>query len=237
MNMSLKSQLYCVWSFIFAGPLIGLTLWLSAGFVPPPAPSMSADAIADFYLTHSGGIRWAVIASVLLWTFWLPLSAAVSARMATMEKGFPIWALIQFGGGISMMLIVEFGGLLWGVASYRADRSPEIVQALNDIGWFIFMMPVGPLAVQIASTGIAALHRGVENPSFPRWFGFMSLWLATATLPGILLVLFQTGPFAWNGLFAFWIPVGAFGGWIVVLIVLMLKAIQRDLAASNAAAR
>lgn len=226
--MSLRSQWYCVLSFAIAGPLIGLTFWLAAGFVPPPSPSLSAEAIASLYKDNQTGIRVAVITSVLLWTCWLPLAAAISARMAAMETGFPMWSLLQFGGAVGMMLIVEFGALFWGIASYRADRSPELVRTLNDIGWFIFMMPVGPLAVQIAATGMVAFGTHPSKSTFPRWFGFFSLWVATATVPGVLLVFFQTGPFAWNGLFPFWVPVFAWGSWVVAVVGLMLMAIQRE---------
>jgi hypothetical protein len=38
----------------------------------------------------------------------------------------------------------------------------------------------------------------------------------------------RTGPFAWNGLFVFWIPLSIFCAWIIVASTLMLKAIGRQ---------
>lgn len=33
--------------------------------------------------------------------------------------------------------------------------------------------------------------------------------------------------FPWNGLFAFWIPGAAFGGWYIAMTLMMLRAIKR----------
>ena len=39
---------------------------------------------------------------------------------------------------------------------------------------------------------------------------------------------FKTGPFAWNGMFSFWIPGTLFFAWYVVMLVTISKAIDRD---------
>jgi hypothetical protein len=40
-------------------------------------------------------------------------------------------------------------------------------------------------------------------------------------------MFFKQGPFAWNGLFVFWLPFGVFFSWIVIMTALLLKAIDR----------
>jgi hypothetical protein len=47
-------------------------------------------------------------------------------------------------------------------------------------------------------------------------------------IPDQLIFFFYTGPFAWNGIFGFWIPLTAFGGWFVLTFVLLRKAILRE---------
>jgi uncharacterized protein (DUF983 family) len=47
-------------------------------------------------------------------------------------------------------------------------------------------------------------------------------------VPGVMCLLFKTGPFAWNGLFVFWIPLAVFGSWFVVMSLLLLRAIKNQ---------
>ncbi len=51
-----------------------------------------------------------------------------------------------------------------------------------------------------------------ETPVFPRWLGYLSLWMAFIFIPGEL-IFFYDGPFAWNGLFLFWMAGVVFGMW------------------------
>jgi hypothetical protein len=41
-------------------------------------------------------------------------------------------------------------------------------------------------------------------------------------------VLPRSGPFAWNGLLAFWLPFSVFGVWMIVVSVLLLRALRQQ---------
>jgi hypothetical protein len=47
-------------------------------------------------------------------------------------------------------------------------------------------------------------------------------------LPDQLLFFFKTGPFAWNGLFAFWVPLSVFGGWFFMVSYLIRRDVLRQ---------
>ena len=47
-------------------------------------------------------------------------------------------------------------------------------------------------------------------------------------VPGGFAYFFRTGPFAWNGLLAFWIAAGAFFVWILVMTRLTLLSINEE---------
>jgi len=63
--------------------------------------------------------------------------------------------------------------------------------------------------------------------------GYFTIWAAIVFSPGALCVFFKSGPFAWNGLFAWWLPLGVFAVWIGVLFVMLLRVIKSQEADSD----
>jgi hypothetical protein len=63
---------------------------------------------------------------------------------------------------------------------------------------------------------------------FPRWLGYFNLWAATLFTPAALLNFFKTGPFAWSGVFCFWLPLTIFGIWFFVMAWALRGAILRQ---------
>jgi hypothetical protein len=63
---------------------------------------------------------------------------------------------------------------------------------------------------------------------FPRWAGYFNLWVALLISPAGIVVFFKHGPFAWNGLFGFFLPLTAFAAWIAVMVVVLLRAVEND---------
>jgi hypothetical protein len=53
-------------------------------------------------------------------------------------------------------------------------------------------------------------------------------------LPGGAVMVFNDGPLAWNGVFAFWIPLVAFSVWMIAVTVVMLQSIGAQQAAERA---
>ena len=45
-------------------------------------------------------------------------------------------------------------------------------------------------------------------------------------LPAVLLPFFKTGPFAWHGIFQFWLAALVFFGWMAVMSVMLIKAVR-----------
>ena len=60
------------------------------------------------------------------------------------------------------------------------------------------------------------------------WYGFYNFWVAVLILPAGVICLFKAGPFAWNGILGFWLPLVDFGIWVLVTTVLLFKAISQQ---------
>jgi hypothetical protein len=52
--------------------------------------------------------------------------------------------------------------------------------------------------------------------------------MAILALPGLPAVYFYTGPLAWNGLLSFHLPLLAFIAWIVLMMLALFTAINRQ---------
>lgn len=82
--------------------------------------------------------------------------------------------------------------------------------------------------VQGLAIALCILRDDSSDPLFPRWAGYFNIWVFLLFLPSLLTYFFKTGPFAWNGLFVWWIPLAVFGTWFIVMTVLMLRSVDRQ---------
>ena len=99
---------------------------------------------------------------------------------------------------------------------------------LNDAGWIFTVTPVPPFLVQFIPLGIAILMNKDKAICYPRWLGFATLWSCVIFSPAVIAYFVKTGPFAWNGLFSFWIPLTVFVAWELLLVFYAFKCIARN---------
>jgi hypothetical protein len=234
--MNVAIQRLCIWTGI-AGIVVQFTgLWPLLHFIPPPMPSATAAEIAGMYREHAVPIIMGSILMLSSAAMLVPFYAAISAQMEVMEaKGAPLAKAQLMLALLAVCVPVAVTAVLWMVAAYRPERSDETIQLLNDIGWVLFFSPVVAGLVQVFVIAAAILTDRSPVPVFPRWFAFLNIWVGILFLPGGILALFKTGPFAWNGLLCFWLGIGAFGVWFVPMAWLLLKAAREP--AESAAQR
>ncbi len=223
--MNTRNQLLCAWSGFGFALLFMTGFWLIAGFVPPPSPDASATDIAALYQQHTWQIRLGQFLMMGSSGLILPFVAAISIQMRRMEGSPPILTYTQLASGAVGAVFLILPCLIWTTAAYRPERSPELIQLLNDLGWIVLLMPFTSFVVQNFAIGLAVLGDQGELQVFPRWVGFFSMWVGVMFIPGGLLTFFKHGPFAWNGLFAFWIPLLVFFCWYLVMFVFLRQGI------------
>jgi hypothetical protein len=209
--------------------------WGIAGLIPPMSPSYSAEQVAAIYSEHHLRIRIGMAMMILLAFLFAPFFALMSRQVRRIEGYWGVMSLTQ----ILLSVTFPFGFALCAIfataAAYRPDRNPDVTQALNDVFWFIFVGLVGPLITQVVILAFAVFIDKRQVPSFPRWFGYFNIWYAILGVPGCAIYLFKTGPLAWNGMFAFWIPLTVFVIWMVVTGVMLVRAVDVEAAERSAA--
>ena len=214
--------------------------WFIAGIVPPIDPNDSAAEVAARYTEDELRIRIGLALMVLFAFVWAPFWALLARQVRRIEGYWGVMSLTQILLGVTFTFGFSLCAIFGVTAAYRPERNPDVTQALNDVFWFIFVGLVGPLITQVVILALAVLFvdkRAV--PSFPRWFGYFNIWYAVLGVPGCAVFLFKTGPLAWNGMFAFWVPLTVFCIWQVVTTVMLAKAVDVEAAEreANAAGR
>lgn len=205
---------------------------LLAGWVPPPSPSLSADQVAAMYAEHTDLKRLAFILLFLGGGLTAPFVVAIHHRLRRIPGAEPL-AVLQLMGGTLGVLAVSGPAIVFMVAAYRPERAPQITQALHELAFIPFIGNLVPFAIQAAAIGMAALLQD-PGPSqetgvqLPRWVGFYNLWTVSLTLPGLLLIFFRTGAFAWNGILVFWVVATVFGGWFLVMFTILRGRLREE---------
>jgi hypothetical protein len=232
--VSLTDQKLCAWGGWFFVACFGPGLAL-AHFIPPPAPTMSADEVAAFYTEHAGGIRLGMILGLLGLTGWGTLVGAISAQMSRMRTTSSLGRNLQLGAGMIGLLTVMLPIMIFGAIAFRPDRDPAVSQGLNDLGWLIIIPAFPTFLAQFLGLAVGTLTDRSPRPVYPRWVAYFNIWVGLAFVPGGIAYFFKSGPFSWNGLFAFWVAAGAFFIWLLVMPWVTVRSINESDAAAEKA--
>jgi hypothetical protein len=220
---------------------IGLAIVYIAAFifllqqVPLKNPTWSAEQVADFYLHNQGKIKWGAVIAGWAGAFMMPILAVVSIQMARVEMGrWKIWSALSLVSGAMMSLFLMLPPLFWGVAAYTAPRKdPEVTALMHELAsltmtttdqYYIFLW------VAVTVIALRPATQLVKNNPFPRWWGYLSLWITIMFEAGAVAFVPRTGPFAWNGLLVFWSPLSLFSLWIIIQSWLVFRALRGQIA-------
>ena len=231
--MNIRGQLVCAWCGLgFA--VFGLLAFVIAGFIPPMSPSLSAQEIAAIYQENTLSMRFGILMFMTSTGFMCAFVGAIAMQMKRIEGGIGPYTVTQIAAGSLTALIFVVATVFWTGAAFRPDENPELVRAMNDMGWIMLLMTFAPFIFQNFSLGLCILSDKSEPKVFPRWVGFYNFWTGVTFIPGGLLTFFKTGPFAWDGLFVWWIPFTFFFSWYPISFFIVRKAILQQQAAGEA---
>ncbi len=207
-----------------------------ARLFPPLSPTSSATEIAEFLTDHKIWVRLGIAGGLLSAVLALPFLAAICLRIRRVEGRWGMLSITQLFAATIFVPALLFPLIILAAAAFRPEgRPPEITQALDDIFWLWFIGIVGTLVMQNVTLAIAAFVDSTSPATFPRWYGYLNLWVATLSMPGALVVVFNDGPLAWNGVFAFYIPGFVLVAWIFVTTSVLLKSVRAEQDAGDVA--
>jgi hypothetical protein len=208
------------WLMSFAGLYI-------AGFLPIISPAASAEQIAALYRANGPlTIEIGSIVFLLASAPFVPFIAVLSTQIKRIEGDRRTFTYLQLAAGAASMTPLIVTPLPWCVAAFR-PHSPEIIQVLNDLGFITMLTATPAVGVQVLAVGLVVLADKRVQPVFPRWVAHASFVCALGLQGGLLLVLTQTGPFAWDGVIAGLLPF-IFFPWCILMTPLLLRAIKQQ---------
>ncbi|MEZ0054082.1 hypothetical protein ABIA30_005122 [Mycobacterium sp. MAA66] len=222
-------QRACAWCGIGFLVVLFVMFMIVAGLIPPLSPTSSAEQITAHLIDNKLRIRWGVALMLVTSALVVPFNAALALRIRRAEGGR--WGVLSITQLLAAAALYPAGFycplMVLACATFRPEsRPPELTLALDDLFWLMLIGFVGPLVLQALVIAVATFTDTSATPTFPRWFGYFNIWYAVLAAPAALVVVFNDGPLSWNGVFAFWVPLGAFAAWYIALVVLMLRAIE-----------
>lgn len=221
-----------IW-FTWAGPLFVVLYsvgMLMGGLFPPTDPNATSTQVAQFFIDHRTGIAIGTMLMCFGTGFLGLFIAAIAVQMRRTEIGSPLMTYAGLASAFFVAIDASLIPTLWAVCAFRAgEMPPDTVRTINDICWFLFLFPwqLGG-GVWFIAVALAILWDKSPRPVYPRWLGFASLWFCILTIPAGMIVFFKTGPFAFDGLLAFYVPLTALFIWVIVLTTETLKAFKRQ---------
>lgn len=216
-----------IWSGVAAIVLFFLGFIL-AGFIPPPSPSLPADLVVAHYQEHATGIRAGMVLMMISGMFVPPLVAVISMQMRRMTGAHPLLVYAQLSAGTLGAVFFIIAPIIFIAAAFRPERSAEITVTLNDLAWIMAVIPWSPAFIQNIIIALGIFADKSPAPVLPKWLGYLNVWVAISFIPGGLLAFFKTGPFAWNGIFVFWLAGTVFIIWFAAMIYALFKAVDAE---------
>lgn len=226
MTASARRQLICLWCGPVATLLFGLGFVVLAGFLPPPPPSphTAIEEIARLYGDHVDRIRAGLLITCLAGGLLGPWVAAISTQLKRIEGPDSPLTYAQLGLGMVTLVVFTVVPMVLQAAIFRPDRDADALLALHDLFWITFVGIYAFPTIQCLAIAVCVMTDSRQT-ILPRWFGYFNAWVAVGFAPASTIYWFREGPFAWNGVFAWWIPVFVFFTWMAVNTAVIRRAI------------
>lgn len=191
--------------------MLGLGWVLLAQWVPPVSPALSTRAYADEFLDHRSQIMGAAVVLMISTMCIMPFMGYLTIAVRRIEGRSGLLAMVMVISSTAFITLNFLTGAAFALAVFRPDRDPGLVQFAGDAGYFLFLGGTPTFLLIFAVLAYAGLVvQGRNTVILPRWLGWGCALTLMLFLPEIMLFFFRSGPFAYDGLFGFWIPTAIF---------------------------
>ena len=232
----IANQKLAFWCKIIYLNLFGNGFIFVAGMLPPPDPTLSGAEVQALFIENQFGIQVGYLMMMFSIPFGYVFAAYLGRLVADIEGKWGILATTTMLSQFSTYLLLGVSSLWWELLAFRPDAyTPDTMLIFHDLVWLSFILLVPPTLPMYVTLAIATFQDRSANPIFPRWYGYLNAWAVVLFLGGVGCEFVYDGPFAWDGLFAIYIPMADFFIWVVCTLTLIWKYIKRQERALDAA--
>jgi hypothetical protein len=233
---------YATWKMLaWCGPIflaIFTGFWgVLAGNMPPAGADLTPLQIAAHYSDNRMALIVGMSICMVGSAFYFPWGIAIAQVIRRVDGRDSILAQLEsMGATITVAFPIISCGIWLTAALEVAILPPELIHMLYYLGWMIIDLAYMVTTFQIVAVSIAFLRDKRDNPLVPAWVCWWGYFTAASFFPVSLIPFFKTGPFAFHGLFNFWIAFFAWYVWCGSLSGYVIRAVSRlqreDLASS-----
>lgn len=198
-----------------------------AHWFPSQPPSWDADQINSLFHQNTFGFKLGMIMVLIGSMFYVPWTAMMAKLVMAVEGKAGILTFCAIIAGTTNVLLTAYPAGYWLTASFRGERSKELVQLLNDIAWMQFLGVIAPFYFVVIAIIYASFADSDPNPIIPRWVGWFNVFFMFDLIPLSFIFFFKSGPMAWNGIFGFYLPFATFWVWFFVMFYTIRRSLPR----------
>lgn len=233
MSTHARADDYGIWKLMaWTGPVffIGFfVMWgLVAGNFPPMPASTEPQAMWQHYKDLQTEIAIGMSLCMVLGSCYMTFGAAVSRVMRRIEGPEGMLANLEMMGATITYCPIVIACGTWLTTALQIDKlSPDMVQTLYYLAWMIIDLAYMVTSWQIIAAAIVFLRDKRERKLVPAWVSWWGFVTVATFFPVSLIPFFKTGPFAFHGLFNFWIAFCTWYIWIVSMSFFIIRAVGR----------
>jgi cytochrome b561 len=230
-----RVQRFCALSgaasmIIALGGQVAVLPWGQQGWIyHQPSFGASAQTWAAFYSDNRIGIMVGTAGFEIAWVLLLFFSVQFALMTWRLDSGTGSRIITAATTCASMtipflmMVVTAF----WTVAGYRAhDADPQITRAFSDLGYIGSFIWFYTALVTMTVSGWLMLRYRDRPGAFAPWVGWLSIIAGLTQLPAAGVHFLYTGIFSLNGLIGWYIPLGGWFVWMMIISPVMDRMIK-----------
>lgn len=231
MKTALQPVDYTLWrTLAWCGPVflaIFTLFWgVLAGNMPPIGADVGPEGMKAHYLDNALALRIGMSVCMVGAAFYMAWGCAVSRVMRRLEGSDGMLANLELMGATATCVCVTVACGIWLTGAMNAAiLSPEIVHTIYWMGWMIIDLAYMVTTFQIAAISVVFLRDKRIRPLVPSWVNWWGFVTLATFFPVSLIPFFKTGPFAFHGVFNFWIAFFAWYIWVAALSFCIIRAV------------
>ena len=222
-----KRELWLAWwAMVVFYQLFSLVFFVLTRTQPPAKPWWEPPRIEQWFAdNHTGllvgfGIMFVVTGMVASQN---ALNAYSMRRMSVSRAyAYSYLVLISLSALPGMLLMC----VALSVGAMRPERDPALINWLYDLGFLSYVGTMGVFLIASAVWMVAILLD--TNGVLPKWFAYLNLCNALTEVVVSPAWVFKRGPFAWDGVIAWWIDMVVFGIYACASFIVLRQMIQRE---------